>query len=147
IKGGPTLQTEGHLPTHDTDPADDLVGGITASTTNGHVVFQFTDALGVQEARDQDVGVGPVELFGPQVDARHRGDAKMPTLLVVENGREDARRVKARQTQPVDGTVYPHERHRVEVADYAVILDWLVRHVSRMLLVIPRTPLPKQPAA
>jgi hypothetical protein len=53
-------------------------------------------------------------------------DAEAPALLVVQDGGEDARGIKVRQAEPVDGAVHPHQRGRAQVADDAVMLDGLV---------------------
>src|SRR5258707_5604482 len=49
-------------------------------------------------------------------------------FLVVEDRREDARRVKVRQATPVDGPVDANQGNGVQVADDAVGLDRLVAH-------------------
>jgi hypothetical protein len=71
----------------------------------------FPDPGGRQEARDEDVGVGEVELLGVQAVAVGR-DAEQPTAVGVEDRREDARRVEARAVVPVEAD----ERGGVQVA-------------------------------
>ena len=56
-----------------------------------------------------------------------RGEREGPSAFGIENRREDARRVEVRQAEPVDRPVRPDERHRVEVADDAVLGDRQVR--------------------
>src|SRR5215471_14163782 len=56
------------------------------------------------------------------------GDLEEPAFAPVEHCGEDAWRVELRQAAPVDRTVHPHQRDRVQVADDAVGFDWLVGH-------------------
>src|SRR5215213_4967682 len=108
VEGGGTLHPEGHGAADHLDAADDLVSALAAvRDAYRHVVRDFTDTVWCEEAGDEDVGVRPVELLA---GGRFRigRDSEPPTFLVVEDGREDARGIVARQAQPVYGTVHPH---------------------------------------
>ena len=80
-----------------------------------------------EEARDEDVRVGEVELLRRPALGR-RGDPVVAAALPVEDRAEDARRVEVRAAVPVDRAVGAHERRRVEVADDPVLGD---REVAR----------------
>jgi hypothetical protein len=89
---------------------------------NRHEVLHLADAVPGEEARDQDIGVGEVELLGREVlDAR--ADAPVAPLVPVEDRREHARRVEPRTAIPIDGPVGAHQGDRVQVADQAVLGD------------------------
>ena len=78
----------------------------------------------------EHVGVGPVELLA--LHALGGGaDAEAAALAIVEERGEDARRVEARQAEPVDGAVGADERDRAQVADDAVVLDARIAHDVR----------------
>src|SRR5215813_12366696 len=99
-----------------------------------HVVLDLGDAVGVQEAGDQDVGFRPVVLLVAQLAARGRGDPEAPALVGVEDGPEHAGRVEARQAEPIDRPVQADQGGAVHVADDAVVLDRLVAHRLRLPL-------------
>jgi hypothetical protein len=82
-----------------------------------------------QEARDQYIRIGPVILLGGDIRDITRADLEMAALLLVEDRREDARRVEVWIAEPVDRSVHPDQRRAVHVADDAVILDGLVCHI------------------
>ena len=126
------VDDEAHLPAHGEDSADHAVAvrGLPGAR-RGHEVLHLPNALGHQEARDEDVGVGQVELLGAPPVAVGR-DAEQASAVGVEDRREDARRVEARAAVPVDRPVGAHERDRVQVADQSVLGD---RQVAR-----PRCP-------
>ena len=87
-----------------------------------HEVLHLADPVGVEQARDQDVRVGEVELLRPRAGVRGR-DAVAAAAVGVEDRGEDARRVEARAAVPVDRAVGGDERDGVQVADDAVLLD------------------------
>src|SRR5215213_349295 len=102
------------------------------------------------------VGVRAVELL-PADLVSHGSDLEASTLLVVEDGRKYARRVEARQAQPVDRPVRSHEGRGVQVPDDPVVLYRLVGHsaldhslylVSQRRTILPITdPLPSSSCA
>ena len=97
-----------------------------ARVLDRHEVHDLADALVAEKARHQHVAVGHVHLLVLRlVEA---GDPEEAPFLVVEDRREDARRVEVRQAAPVDGPVDAHQGDRVQVADDAVGLDRLVAH-------------------
>jgi hypothetical protein len=55
-----------------------------------------------------------------------RRDLEAATALGVEERREYRRRVEGGEAEEVDRAVLAHQRHRVEVADDAVVLDGCV---------------------
>jgi hypothetical protein len=99
---------------YDPDAANEQVLQGAAGPTDRHVVHDLANAVRVQEACDENVCIGPIVLLLPDVVAGRR-NSKMPTLLVVENGREDARRIKARHTHPVDRAVYADQCGSVQI--------------------------------
>ena len=117
------VDDEAHLPAHGEYPADHAVAvRRLAAARRGHEVLHLTHSVGHQEARDEDVGVGEVELLGAPAVAVGR-DAEQAPAVGVEDRREDARRVEARAAVPVDRPVGADERDGVQVADQAVLGD------------------------
>ena len=108
-------------------PADELGVGPGAGPDR-HVVLDLGDAVGVQEAGDQDVGVRPVVLLLAQLAGRGRGDPEPPPLVGVEDRPEHAGRVEPRQAEPIDRPVQADQGGAVHVPDDAVVLDRLVAH-------------------
>ena len=65
IEGRSTLHPEGHGAAHHLDAADDTVSSLaTIRSAYRHIVRDLTDPVGREEACNEHVGVGPVELFG-----------------------------------------------------------------------------------
>src|SRR5205823_3060858 len=126
VEGRATLQMKRQLAADHTDPPDQFIR-YRARAADRHVILDLAHALVVQEAGDEDGGVRPVELLVPEVVAG-RGNAETPTLPVVQNCGEDARRVKVRQAEPVDRPVHAHQGRRAHVAYDAVVLNGLVCH-------------------
>jgi hypothetical protein len=88
-----------------------------------HEVLYLAHAVGSEEASDENVGVGEIELLRrPALIGRSQPiRAAAPS---VENRGKDARRVKARAAIPVDRPVGPDKRNAVQVTDQPVIGDW-----------------------
>src|SRR5262249_45785895 len=99
---------------------------------HGHEVGHLGDAVGVEEARQQHVGVGKIELLARRAPEEWR-DLEAPTTLRVDEGREHRRRVEARQAEEVDGSVHAYQGDRMEIADDAILPDGCVttRHYPR----------------
>ncbi len=117
------VDDELHLPTYREYSTDDAVPmRRPAGTRWRHEVLHLPDSLGHQEARDQDIGVGEVELLGAPGLARRRNAEQAPTVGV-EDRPEDTRRVETRTAVPVDRPVGAYECDSVQVADQAVLGD------------------------
>jgi hypothetical protein len=127
VEGRPAVEAEADRPAHCPYHPDDLVTrpGL-ARAVDRHEVHDLADALVAEKARHQDVAVRHVHLFVlRRVYAR---DAERAPFPVVEDRREDARRVKVRHAAPVDGPVDADQGNGVQVADDPVRLDRLVAH-------------------
>jgi hypothetical protein len=128
IEGRRTLHPEVHRSANHFDPADELVASVTVlGYMYRHIVRDLPHAIGTEEAGDQDVGVGPVELFAGYT-LRNRCDPEASALSIIEDGSEDARGVEVRQSQPVDRAVYTNQSHAVQIPDDPVVLYRLVGH-------------------
>ena len=128
VEGRGALHPERHLAPHHPDPPDELVVAVPVlGGANGHVVDELPDTLGREEARNEDVRIRPVELL-VRAPLRFGRYLEAPTLLVVQDGREDARRVEVREAQPVYGAVRPDQGGAVHVADDPVLLYRSVGH-------------------
>jgi hypothetical protein len=117
------VDDEAHLPSHRHHPADQA-----ARMRGDHEVLHLPHSAGHQEARDEDVGVGQVELLGLPAVAVGR-DPEQAAAVGVEDRREDARRVEARAAVPVDRPVGADEHDGVQVTDQAVLGD---RQIARL---------------
>ena len=79
----------------------ELVGRAGAAGIDGHEVNYFGNGIAAVEAGDEDVGVGPIELFGGD-DVGGWGDGEAAAFVVVENGGEDTWRIEVREAEPID---------------------------------------------
>ena len=111
---------EAYLPAHRLHPAHEVVG--LAGVLHRHEVGELGDAVVGEEAGEEDVGVGEIELLARRL-AELRRDLEAAAALGVEERREHRRRVEGGEAEEVDRAVLAHQRHRVEVADDAVVLD------------------------
>jgi hypothetical protein len=117
------VDNEVHLPTDCEDLANHaVVVHRLAGLRWGHEVLHLPHSVGRQEARDEDVGVGEVKLLGAPAVAVRR-DAEQASVVGIEDGRKDARRVESRAAVPVDRPVGADERDGVQVADQAMLGD------------------------
>ncbi len=95
--------------------------------TDRHEILDLPDSGGSQEARDQHVGVGQVQLLVLRL-AIGGPERKVSAAVGVEQRGEHARRVKPRGAIPVDRSVRADQSHGVQVADHPVLGD---RRVAR----------------
>jgi len=103
-KAGRQSRAEADRPAHRPHYSNDLVDlSDLARALDRHEIHNFTDALVAKKPRHQDVAVRHVHLFVLRLV--ETGDAERAPFLVVEDRREDARRVEVRQAAPVDGPV------------------------------------------
>ena len=96
---------------------------------DGHEIGDLGDTVVAEEARDQDVGFRKVELFTARL--ADQADLEEPALGVIEESGKNARRVKPRQTAPIDGTIHADQGNRMQVTDDAVVFN---RFVSQFCL-------------
>src|ERR1700759_2965689 len=87
-----------------------------------HEILDFAHAVGAQEAGDQDVGVGEVELLA-RPPAASGCDPPEPAAGAVEDRREHARRVEIWAAVPVDRAIDADERGGVQVPDQTMLGD------------------------
>jgi hypothetical protein len=82
-------------------------------------VDHFVAALRGHDLRAQHIGVAKV---GHRVrDRVHRLEGERAAALLVEQPREDRRRVESREAEPVDAGIRADERKDPPVADGAVV--------------------------
>ena len=129
VVGAPVVEPRLHLDlprdvaAHDHDAPDQPVSvEAGVDRLDRHEVLHLADSALGEEARDQDVGVGEVQL--PR-RPRHAGRADRVEAAVagVEDRAEHARRVERRAAVPVDRARGADERDRVQVAYEAVLGD------------------------
>ena len=110
-----------HPPGETLDPSRQLTQRVQPVIRQRHGVGDADHAARRREGRLEDVGVGEVAagdlvgIFGAQHEAT--------TSLVVEHGREDARRIEVGKTEPVDRAVPADESRRPAVPDRRVVPD------------------------
>ena len=111
---------EAHLAPHRLRPPHQVVR--LPRVLHGHEVGQLGDAVGIEEPRQQHVGVGEIELLARGA-LEERRDLEASAALRVDEGGEDRRRVEVGQAEEVDRSVHAHQGDGVEVADDAVFPD------------------------
>ena len=110
------------------DASDDFAEtGSAAFDADGHVVDDLDDAVAEEEAGDEDVGFGPVDLLAGG-GGGGGGDFEMAAFFLVENSGEDAGGIEVGETKPIDGAVQADQGGGLGVADQAVVFDGLIRH-------------------
>src|ERR687897_63437 len=122
------LHPEAHRPAHHTPQPHQPVAIGRLALEDRHEIEDLADPVGTQEPRDQDRGVGEIQLTADVV-VPVGADVEVPAAVVVEQGREDARGVKTRTAEPVDGAVGTHQGCRLQVADQAMVTNvWVTIH-------------------
>src|SRR5215472_8092695 len=105
IKGGAATDRDPHRTLDAVDaPAKMAMPGRVGGQPYRHEIFQFSDAIGEQESRHQDVCRRPIELFAPHLIA-DRADLKATSFVVVQNCAKDAWSVEMRIAIPIDRPV------------------------------------------
>jgi hypothetical protein len=127
VKGGQTLDVQGHPATDGSDVTHQAVANAVAVMYR-HEVQNLGDSLRREEAGEEHVRVREIQLLAATV-ALGLG-LEIPTLLVVQDRAEYAWRVEGGQAQPVDRPIRPDERRRMQIAYYPVVLDRKVSHPS-----------------
>src|SRR5690348_6513879 len=104
VERRPAFEPKWHSPVDGPDAAHQLIHGCLARIADRHVVTHFSDAIGVHESRDQDIGIRPIVLLLLDIlpDGRN---TKTASFLIVENCTKYARRIKTRYTQPIDRAI------------------------------------------
>src|SRR5205823_5710773 len=102
-----------------------------------HIILDLADPVRMQESRDEDVRVRPIKLLVAKIVSR-RSDAEPPAFSGVEDGGEYARRVKMRQTEPINRTIHADQSCGPHVADDSVAFNRLVagRHLAKAVKMI-----------
>src|SRR4029077_635345 len=120
IEGRMAPHPKGHRPSRDSDAPNQLIlPGRFARQTYRHEIFKFADTVRREKAGEQHVGSRPIELLRP--DTILAGRVLEPaSLLVVQDGGEDARRIERWDAEPLDGAADADEGRRPHVADDAV---------------------------
>lgn len=129
-RGDPCPEREGSADA-DHSPDQPVPGRLARLVDHGHEVLDLRHPVRGEEARDQHVRVGEVELPGAGRDLG--GQLERPAPLGVEDGPEDAGRIEARAAVPVDGAVRADQGGRTEIADQAVLGDRYVAAAVRLL--------------
>src|SRR5262249_35831358 len=115
VEGRITHKLERYFTADDSHPADEHIGR-GCHLAHRHVVLDFADSIRMQESRYEDVRVRPIELLIAKV-APDRRDAEPPTLFCVKDRGKYTRRIKMRQTKPVDGAIHADQGRGPHVAD------------------------------
>ena len=124
IEGGTTLDAETELAPNAAETAVNAARE-GETTAQGHEVQELDDAFGIEEAGDENVGGGPVELLAAD-GGIDRGEAEAATFGVIEDGAEEAGGIDVGMAEPIDGAVDAAEGDGAHVADDAVVFDGLV---------------------
>jgi hypothetical protein len=93
---------------HRAPDGDDAADQTLPLLADAHEVLHLGDALGGEEAGDEDVRVREVELLRRRLPDRRQAEGA--AALGVEDGREDAGRVEVGPAEPVDRPVRADER-------------------------------------
>jgi hypothetical protein len=99
------FQDESHLSAYNPHQTDQQVPiGSDLGFIDGHEIDHFPDTIRCHEPRDQDGSVGEVQLSRDGIVALGC-DPESPTLVPIEQGGENARRVEAGAAEPIDGSI------------------------------------------
>jgi hypothetical protein len=116
VEGRTALQPKRHSAVHNAHSTNELIGGRIVRVSDRHVIGNLTDAVGVKEFGDQNIGVRPVMLFLPDVLTSRR-NAKSAAFLVVQDGGEYARRIEVGHAKPVNRAIHANHCRRVQIAN------------------------------
>ncbi len=130
VEGRKTLEAKSNVAGDGTHAPNNLVivGMVTPQTArlDGHEVDYLADPFITENTRDQDIGIGEIELLARS--GSRGGDFEIAPFLIVEQRAEHARRIEMRKTTPIDRAVHADQCDRVEVSDHPVVFNRFVRH-------------------
>src|SRR5215472_2387125 len=90
-EGGAASRQDAHSTFDAVDtPTKMPIPGRVSGKPYRHEIFQFSNSIGKQESRHEDVCGGPIELFVPHVIA-DRANLKATSFVVIQNCPKDAR--------------------------------------------------------
>ena len=95
-----------------------------AAKEDRHEIGDLHGPVAGPEAGDENIRIG--HIGGNRIPITHGRNGKPPALLVVKQGAEYAGRINIRQAQPVNRTIQPDQRHRMQITDQAIVIDLLV---------------------
>jgi len=102
--------------------------GISRMQPDRHEINHSADAVRSMKPGDEDVGVGPIVLFG--FDTVGNGSDLEPAPLgIIQDRAEHTGRVEMGKAEPIDGSIHADQRGRLHVPDQSVVFDGLIRHV------------------
>ena len=127
IEGRSADHIETHFAADGLGAANELMG--RAPFRHRHEVRDFRDPFVGEKTGQEDVGIGKVDLLVPRI-GKVRADFEAAAFLIIEDRRENRGRIELRETHEIDRPIHPDERDGMEIADDAVILDWLITHAS-----------------
>lgn len=78
---------------------------------------------------DEDVGVGPIKLFGFRA-VGNGSDLEPAPLGIIQDRAENTGRVEMGKAEPIDGSIHADQSGRLHVPDQSVVFDGLIRHTT-----------------
>ncbi len=123
VEAGRALQHEPHLAPYDPHQTDQQVPiGSDLGFIDRHEVDHFAHPVRCHEPRDQDGGVGEVQLLG-HIFLAVGCDPESSALVPIEQRGEHAGRVESGEAEPIDRPVGCDEGRGLQVADQSVLGD------------------------
>src|SRR6266571_8608575 len=103
IESWKALQAKSHAPCYSADTPNDLMvvrrRVDQAASLDGHEINKLSNPVGRKKTGDQHVGIRQIKLFAA---LRGQGaDLEISSLFIIQDGREDGRRIEVRQTAPI----------------------------------------------
>jgi len=92
-----------------------------------HEVHDPAHSIGRMKTGYENVGVGPVILFGFDAIGNWRNPEVSP-FVIVENCGKHTGRVKERKAEPINGSIHADQSGGLHIADESVIFNGLIGH-------------------
>src|SRR5262245_31055672 len=129
VEGRVTLQLESHTSANRLDTTHYLPASRRSCVpANWHVISNLGDPIRREESCNEDIRIRPIKLFESDSIGLGR-NFEISAFLVIEDGGEDARRVKSRITEPLNRPIHSYQSHCLGIADDSVVFYWLIGHI------------------
>ena len=113
------------LAAHRLGPPDQVVG--VSLCFNRHEIGHFRNPTGREKPREKHICIREIHLLAALSPEDGR-ELKAAALSIIEQGRENRRRIEVRKAHEIDRPVHPDQSNRLQVSYHSIVFDRFVRH-------------------
>ena len=116
---------EAQLAAYRLGPPNQVVG--VSLCFNRHEIGHFRNPIGREKPREKHICVGEIHLLAA-LSLEDGRELKAAALSIIEQRRENRRRIEVRKAHEIDRPVHPDQGNRLQVSYHSIVFDRFVRH-------------------